>query len=293
MGEEKNSSKRLRVLFGGKVFWPVIMIIISFFVGNILDIAVLDVLVCTLNPPQTSVRILEPENLAEIHWHPYGYPVKGVYSGFKCKRNLDLHMLVNPSKTDLWWVQNPIRLFPDGTWEAYAYFGTETQEGSEEYRILVVAADQGAFERETAISKQELNELGPFVNHSIWVRRPGKETELSVLYPLDGQKVAWTTPVFGRVIEIDARPDLALCLLVFPEESDGPWYVQDPPYLAETGEWVGLVYIGRDPKDTTQDVGKEFRLAVILTERELSAGETMNALPANVACIQILKLTRK
>jgi len=180
-------------------------------------------------------------------------------------------------------------LFPDGTWRAYIYFGEEKQEETEDYELIVVVAEEGTFERGAKISELATDRF--LSSDTIVVSRlgVGEEVELSILFPDDGQEVAWTTPVFGKVYGFGERPDLHLYLLVFPEESEGPWWVQGLPYIAPTGEWTGIAYFGRE----SEDVGDSFKLAAIITTQELNVGEPLEKLPSMVTSVQVSHLERK
>lgn len=98
---------------------------------------------------------------------------------------------------------------------------------------------------------------------------------LSISHPQNGDEVDWMTSVTGNSTGILTNRTLKMYLLVYPVECEGPWFVQNRPTINPDGSWSGLVYFGRDPDISSEDVGDQFLLLAIVTTSDLRPGETL------------------
>jgi len=99
--------------------------------------------------------------------------------------------------------------------------------------------------------------------------------KLDVSYPQNGDEVDWMTSVTGNSSGIVTNNTLKIYLLVYPVESEGPWFVQNRPIVNPDGSWSGLVYFGRDPINYPEDIGDQFLLLAIVTTSDLQPGKTL------------------
>lgn len=116
---------------------------------------------------------------------------------------------------------------------------------------------------------------------------------LVVSYPKTGDEVDWMTYVTGNSTGIVTNKTLKLFLLVYPVESEGPWFVQNSPKVNPDGSWSGLVYFGRNPDIHPEDRGDRYLLSAIVTTANLQPGETLTEFPEIICEFPISNLVRK
>ena len=122
---------------------------------------------------------------------------------------------------------------------------------------------------------------------------PPQSVSLVIFYPQMGDEVDWMTSVTGNSTGIVTNTTLNLYLLVYPVESDGPWFVQNRPSMNLDGSWSALVYFGRNPDTHPEDVGDQSLLSAIVTSANLQPGETFTEIPESIHQCLISALVRK
>jgi len=122
---------------------------------------------------------------------------------------------------------------------------------------------------------------------------PPQSVSLVIFYPQMGDEVDWTTSVTGNSTGIATNKTLDLYLLVYPVESEGPWFVQNRPTINLDGSWSGLVYFGRNPDTHPEDIGDQFVLSAIVTTANLQPGETFTEIPESIHQCLISGIVRK
>ena len=116
---------------------------------------------------------------------------------------------------------------------------------------------------------------------------------LVISYPRIEDEVDWITSVTGNSTGLVTNKTLNLYLLVYPVESEGPWFVQNRPTINPDGSWLGVVYFGRNPDIHPEDAGDQFLLLAIVTTANLHPGETFTAIPESICQSSISGLVRK
>lgn len=118
---------------------------------------------------------------------------------------------------------------------------------------------------------------------------------LSISYPSTGNEVDWITSVTGTSTGVATNKTLGLYLLVYPMESEGPWFVQNRPTVNPDGSWSGMIYFGRNPDMHPQDVGDRFILRAVVATTSLQPGITLteSQIPEIVVQTLIAELVRK
>lgn len=122
---------------------------------------------------------------------------------------------------------------------------------------------------------------------------PPQSVSLVIFYPQMGDEVDWITSVTGNSTGIATNKTLNLYLLVYPTESEGPWFVQNRPTINLDGSWSGLVYFGRNPNIHPEDAGDQFVLSIIATTANLQPGQTFTEIPESIHQCSISGIVRK
>lgn len=107
---------------------------------------------------------------------------------------------------------------------------------------------------------------------------PGPST-ITILSPQEKSEVPWHYQLEGKVPEVILGSGLNVYVLVYPIESNGPWWVQPPVGLHPDGSWEAYAYFGRDPLKYPQDVGDQFYVITIATGLRLEPGQQWHFLP--------------
>ena len=142
--------------------------------------------------------------------------------------------------------------------------------------------------------KDHITEIEQTLNQSEPPPPPSPQPlSLIVFYPKIGDEVDWMTSVTGNSTGILTNKTLNLYFLVYPVESEGPWFVQNRPKINPDGSWSGLVYFGRNPDLYPEDVGDQYLLLTIVTTVSLQPGETSTESPENICQSLISDLVRK
>jgi len=95
----------------------------------------------------------------------------------------------------------------------------------------------------------------------------------------DGAEVSWHYSIQGVTQGNLSCSRLNLYLLIFPIESNGPWWVQPQTVCNADGNWESGVYFGRDPAEHPEDIGTLFYIIAIATDMRLETGQQWYALP--------------
>lgn len=142
--------------------------------------------------------------------------------------------------------------------------------------------------------ENRLMDIEQILNQSTPPPSPSPQpVSLVISYPLTGDEVSWITLVSGNSTGIGTNKTLNLYLLVYPLESDGPWFVQNRPTINPDGSWSGIVYFGRNPDIHPEDTGDQFLLSVMVTTINLQPGETFTTIPESIYESSIPDLQRK
>jgi len=81
-------------------------------------------------------------------------------------------------------------------------------------------------------------------------------------------------------------------VLIYPVESEGPWWVQPPPVVFSNGNWEAYCYFGRDLAHYPEDNGDYFRVCAIITTQKLEQGQQWYELPDYVAESGVVSIRR-
>jgi hypothetical protein len=116
----------------------------------------------------------------------------------------------------------------------------------------------------------------------------GEQGFVSIIKPKTGDSVFLRSMVEGKSSAV-TDTGLRACVLVWPIEANGPWWVQ-PTKTKSDGNWESHAYFGREG---SIDVGKTFKIIAILVTEELVDGSTLPELPSRLAESEEIIVTRK
>jgi len=108
----------------------------------------------------------------------------------------------------------------------------------------------------------------------------------------DGAEVSWRYDIQGVTQGNVSCSKLNLYLLVFPIESNGPWWVQPQIVCNANGHWEGSTYFGRNPAEYPEDKGTLFYVIAIATNTELETGQQWYSLPDYVYAANAILVRR-
>lgn len=94
-----------------------------------------------------------------------------------------------------------------------------------------------------------------------------------------GFEVPWRYEIKGIVDEVVISSGLNVYVLVYPVESNGPWWVQPSVEVGPGGYWQTRAYLGRDPAQYPEDIGDLFYVTTIATPMRLEPGQQWDSLP--------------
>jgi hypothetical protein len=100
---------------------------------------------------------------------------------------------------------------------------------------------------------------------------------INITNPQDGDNVSWRQAVAGYSTAT-ANSGLKAYLLIWPVESNGPWWVQ-PTQTFPDGTWESYAYFGRNPSVNPEDIGTTYKVEAIMTKEVLNSGATFMELP--------------
>jgi len=136
--------------------------------------------------------------------------------------------------------------------------------------------------------------LGIGVAYVFWIvpppHPPIPEGAFVITDPLDGAEVTWRYVVKGNINEevtLKQYPNADIYVLIYTVGTDA-WWVQ-PPVTYSEGKWEVNCFFGRSGKD----VGVQYNVCAILTEKKLIEGQIYTELPDHVAQSNIVSVIRK
>ena len=136
-----------------------------------------------------------------------------------------------------------------------------------------------------------LGVLGIGVAYVFWIvpppRPPIPDGAFVITDPLDGAEVTWRYVVKGNSDEeviLKQYPKSDIYVLIYPVGADA-WWVQ-PPVSSSKGKWEVNCYFGRYEKD----VGVQYKVCAIVTEKKLIEGQIYTELPDHVAQSNIVSV---
>jgi len=162
-----------------------------------------------------------------------------------------------------------------------------------EQRMDITTKEAGDINLFLSDIEDRLGEIEQTLNQSTPPPPPPELLSLVMFHPQMGDDVDWITSVSGNSSGIVTNTTLNLYLLVYPVESEGPWFVQNRPSINPDGSWFGLAYFGRNPDIHPEDVGDQFILSAIVATVNLQPGETVSTIPDNIYECSISALIRK
>ncbi len=124
---------------------------------------------------------------------------------------------------------------------------------------------------------------------------------ITVNDPQGGDVVPWKHSVKGssswEVFASRIWPEglglhLHVYVLIFPVESNGPWWVQDPAIVRPNGDWEVYAYFGRDPAEYPDDIGDPFRVCAIITKDKLQPEQSFQDFPDYISVSEIYQVIR-
>ena len=116
---------------------------------------------------------------------------------------------------------------------------------------------------------------------------------VSITSPKTFSAVSWQQQIRGTSQRIVSDPKLNIYLLIYPIETNGPWWVQPKIIIDPQGNWVSTGYFGRDPKQFPEDINKSFNMIAIATPSTLEPGQQWYSLPEYIARSQITEAMRR
>ncbi|MBL7117161.1 MAG: hypothetical protein ISS94_00020 [Candidatus Syntrophoarchaeum sp.] len=117
-------------------------------------------------------------------------------------------------------------------------------------------------------------------------------TTITITSPTEGDEVSWRYNVEGSSTGVYGS-ELNVYVLIYPLESNGPWWVQPPVILHPDGNWEASCYFGRDPSEYPEDIGDYFKVCAIVTTLKLEQGQQWYSLPDYVVKSEIVQVRRK
>jgi len=112
------------------------------------------------------------------------------------------------------------------------------------------------------------------------VSSPEPIRPVAIVSPKDEFEVPWRHTIQGMAQEEITSLGLNVYILIYPVESDGPWWVQPPVVVTPEGYWQADAYFGRDPAAYPEDIGDFFYVIAIATGLTLEPGQQWHSLPA-------------
>ena len=113
---------------------------------------------------------------------------------------------------------------------------------------------------------------------TITISSPTEENIVSLRNIVEGT----STSVYGS--------NLNIYVLVYPIEG-GRWWVQPDVNILANGNWDTNAYFG-DSANPSKDIGKKFKVSVIVTSAKLQEGQQLEKVPDNIYRVDIREVVR-
>lgn len=108
--------------------------------------------------------------------------------------------------------------------------------------------------------------------------------KISILSPRNGDQVSYRTSIEGSSEKVYGT-DWKIYVLIKPEND--VYYVQPGVSVSSGGRWELIPYFGRDPAQSTEDIGKSFKISAIVTKDSLKEGKWDKTFPNYVARVDV------